>query len=112
MQDGGVLRTGDRLQARVEAPRDGYVYVIAYGSSGSVTLLHPFGGEAEDARVTANEPRTVPAPGVYLPLDDRPGRETLFAVWSQAPPDGLPRLLVRMEGAGGDPGTGRPCCWR
>ena len=100
--DGGVLRSGDRLQVRVRAPRDGYVYVVAYGSSGSALLLHPFSGRTETARVRADEEMVVPAEGIYLPLDARPGREALFAIWSQAPLQGIDGLLRRMEAAAGD----------
>ena len=100
--DGGVLRSGDRLQVRVRAPQDGYVYVIAYGSSGSALLLHPFAGRTETARVRADKEMIVPDEGVYLPLDGRPGREVLFAIWSPAPLQGISSLLVRMEGAAGD----------
>ena len=103
VDDGGVLRSGDRLQVRVRAPRDGYIYVIAYGSSGSALLLHPFSGRAADARVGADQEMAVPAPGIYLPLDGRPGQESLFAIWSESPLQGVSSLLVRMEGAGGDP---------
>ena len=42
VRDGGVLRSGDGVQLRLRSETDAYVYIIAYGSSNTAVLLHPF----------------------------------------------------------------------
>jgi hypothetical protein len=100
--DEGTLRTGDGLQIRLKVQRDAYVYVIAYGSSQSGLLLHPFSGNDVDAFVRAGEERVIPGPGRYLPLDRQLGRESIYAVATQSPATTLSSLLVRMEAHGDD----------
>ena len=102
LQPGGVLRTGDGVQVRVRTTTDAYVYVIAYGSSGSAMLLHPFSGNHDEARVSSGTEQVVPRPGVFIPLDRTLGQEGLFAISSSTPVEGLSRLLVRMESFGAD----------
>ena len=100
--DGSVLRSGDGLQIRVRTQRDAYVYILAYGSSSSAVLLHPFSGDSADAFTRAGEDRLIPKNGAFLPLDDREGQELLFAVASDSPIEEISRILMRMEAYGGD----------
>lgn len=95
---GAVLRSGDEVRLRVTAWKDGYLYVVALGSSGAAVLLHPFTGPAEPVR--AGEELAVPRDGGFLPLDSRTGREHVLAFVSDTPLESLARLLVRLEGAG------------
>jgi hypothetical protein len=102
VRDGGVLRSGDGVQLRLRADADAYIYVIAYGSSGSAMLLHPFSEKPGDALIRQGQTEVVPESGVFLPLDDNEGRETLFTVVSEAPLDDIADLLSRLEADGGD----------
>jgi hypothetical protein len=78
LRDGGVLRSGDGVQLRLESDSDAYVYVIAYGSSNTAMLLHPFSAEPKDALVQRGQRRVIPAAGDFLPLDGQEGQETLW----------------------------------
>jgi hypothetical protein len=49
VRDGGVLRTGDGLQLRLASEVKAYVYIIAYGSSHTAMVLHPFSARPDDA---------------------------------------------------------------
>jgi|GEM_PF-5752376 len=100
--DGGVLRTGDEVQFRVRTSVDAYVYIVAYGSSGSAVLVHPYSGDPASAFVRAGSERVFPDPTIHLPLDQRSGRELFLAIASPTPLAQPSRLLVRIEGARGD----------
>lgn len=102
LRDGGVLRSGDGVQLRIASESRAYVYVIAYGSSHSAILLHPFSGRAEDALVGPDAARVVPGPGVFLPLDGQEGNETILSIVSDAPLEDVSALLARIEEHGDD----------
>ncbi len=102
VRDGGVLRSGDGVQLRLRSETDAYVYVIAYGSSNTAVLLHPFSAIGDDALIRRGQEEIIPGAGVFLPLDGREGRETLFTIISDVPLPGIPDLLPRIEAHGGD----------
>lgn len=102
LRDGGVLRSGDGVQLRIASESRAYVYVIAYGSSQSAILLHPFSGRAEDALVGPDTTRIIPGPGVFLPLDGQEGSETILSIVSDAPLEDVSALLARIEEYGDD----------
>jgi len=103
--DGSVLRTGDGVQLRLASDTDAYVYVIAHGSSNSAIFLHPFSAKPEDALIRGGKTEVVPESGVFLPLDDREGRETLFTIISDVPLTDMAELLPRIEAYEGDAGA-------
>jgi hypothetical protein len=102
VRDGGVLRSGDGVQLRVQADADAYVYVIAYGSSGSAMLLRPFSEKPGDALIRQGQAEVLPESGDFLPLDDREGREALFTIISAVPLKDITDLLPRLEAQGGN----------
>lgn len=120
-----VFRSGDRIQVRLTANRDGYLYVAAHGSDGSWTLLYPArSGQRQSERQLAGSVATVQAE-----FDDKAGDEWLYvfllrepeADWKKLtatlPPDGtIPvplaqlvnptsdrNLIADREGAGAAP---------
>jgi hypothetical protein len=105
LRDGGVLRSGDGVQLRIESDADAYVYVVAYGSSHTAILLQPFSGRPEDARIQPGRVKVIPGPDVYLPLDGREGRESLFTIVSERPLEDIGDLLARIEAHGDDLGA-------
>jgi len=102
VRDGGVLRSGDRVQLRLASDTDAYVYVIAYGSSNTAILLHPFSTSGGDALIRRGQEEIIPEAGEFLPLDGREGRETLFTVISDVQLPDISDLLPRIEAHGGD----------
>jgi len=102
LRDGGVLRSGDGVQLRLQSEADAYVYIVAYGSSNTAILLRPFSGMPGDALIRKGQGEVIPKAGVFLPLDDREGRETLFTIVSDVPLTSISDLLPRMEAQGDD----------
>jgi hypothetical protein len=102
VRDGGVLRSGDGLQLRLASDIQAYVYIIAYGSSHTAVLLHPFSARSADALIRPGQKEVIPGPGVFLPLDGREGVETLFTIASDAPLKNIADLLARIETHGDD----------
>lgn len=102
LRDGNVLRSGDGVQLRLGSDADAYVYVIAYGSSNSALLLHPFSAKPKDAFIKQGQSQVIPGDGVFLPLDGREGRETLFSIVSDVPLMDIGELLPRIEAHGDD----------
>ena len=102
LRDGGVLRSGDGVQLRLRSEADAYVYIVAYGSSNTAVLLRPFSGMPGDARIGKGQREVIPKAGVFLPLDNREGRETLFTIVSDVPLPSISELLPRMEAQGDD----------
>jgi len=102
VRDGGVLRSGDGVQLRLQSDTDAYVYIIAHGSSNTAVLLHPFSATSDDALIRRGQEEIIPEAGVFLPLDGREGRETLFTIISDVPLSGISDLLPRIEAHGGD----------
>ena len=95
--DGSVLRTGDGVQLHLGSDTDVYVYVIAYGSSHTAVFLHPFSARPGDALIRKGHTAVIPESGVFLPLDGREGRETLFTIISDVPLTDILALLPRIE---------------
>ncbi|GMQ76440.1 MAG: hypothetical protein BMS9Abin01_1719 [Gammaproteobacteria bacterium] len=102
VRDGGVLRSGDGVQLRLQSEADAYVYIVAYGSSNTAMLLRPFSARPGDALIRAGQRDVIPKAGVFLPLDDQEGRETLFTIVSDVPLTSISDLLPRMEAQGDD----------
>ncbi len=102
VRDGAVLRSGDGVQLRLHSDSNAYVYIIAYGSSNTAVLLRPFSATGDGALIRRGREEIIPEAGVFLPLDGREGRETLFTIISDVPLPGIPDLLPRMEAHGGD----------
>ena len=100
--NGSVLRTGDGVQLRLASDIEAYVYVIAYGSSNTAIFLYPFSARPDDALIRKGQTEFVPRSGVFLPLDDREGREMLFTIVSDVPLTDMADLLPRIEAHEGD----------
>ncbi len=100
VREGAVLRSGDGLQLRLESDTDAYVYIVAYGSSNTAMLLQPFSARPDDALIRQGGKEVIPEAGIFLPLDDQEGRETLFIIISDVPLTNILDLLPRIESHG------------
>jgi len=95
-----AVRSGDGVRFQLESERSAYVYLLALGSSGKVVALQPFSGDAEDARLEGGERREIPQSGIFLPFDNNPGREVLFAFGADDASLNLPRLIDELSKLG------------
>lgn len=74
------FKSGERIKLNLKSNRDGYLYVINMGSTGTSRVLFPH-SENIDNFVTANETYTVPC-NKYMKFDENPGEETLLVLLS------------------------------
>lgn len=101
------VRAGDALRFAYESPEPGHLLVLELDGRGMASVFHPFGGGAS-APLPALQRDFLPGSVV---LDDAPGPEWLFAVFSPRPLDAAPLLAQLREQAGrAEPTLSCPDC--
>ncbi len=70
------FKSGDKVRLLFSSNRDGYVYWVAKGTSGSYQVLFPSAKTGMDNSITKNKEYTVPMKGAWR-FDDKKGTETL-----------------------------------
>lgn len=103
-----VFRSGDRIQVAVEANEDGYLYIIARGSSGAWKPLFP-SPETEGGSnfISAGKAAIVPS-GFVFTFDEQAGEEKLFVVFSRKPEPSLESLIYDLGSGASKPSTAKP----
>ncbi len=87
-----VVKAGDRLRFAYESPDAGHLLVLELDGRGGASVFHPFDGKAS-APLPAAQRDFLPG---SVELDDAPGTEWLFAVFSPRPLQAEP-LLTRLR---------------
>ncbi|PTL76724.1 hypothetical protein DAT35_48210 [Vitiosangium sp. GDMCC 1.1324] len=101
------VRTGDALRFAYEAPEAGHLLVLELDGRGMASVFHPFGGGAS-VPVAALHRDFLPGSVV---LDDAPGPEWLFAIFSPRPLDAAPLLAqLRTQAGRAEPSLSCPDC--
>ena len=96
--DKAVLRIGvDQLSFRVRAEREGYLYVLAHGSDGTLMQLYP-NTESGAIRLRPGEELALPKRPIVFDVTDPPGPGQLLVIVSPRQRD-LSALDPRAEGA-------------
>jgi hypothetical protein len=91
-----VFRSGDRIQVAVETNEDGFLYIIARGSSGAWKPLFPSEEVAGGSNfIRGGKVATVPA-GYVFTFDEQAGEEELFVVFSRQPEPSLESLIYDL----------------
>lgn len=102
-----AVHTGDALRFAYEAPEAGHLLVLELDGRGRASVFHPFGGGAS---VPVAALRRDFLPGSVV-LDDAPGPEWLFAVFSPRPLEAAPLLTQLQTQAGrAEPELSCPDC--
>ncbi len=97
-----VFRSGDRVRLRVEGNREGYLYVVSRGSSGTWKPLFPNAAIAGgNNRIQSRQSLDLPPRGTAFTFDQQPGEEQLFVVYSTEPVPDLDGLIYSLRGRGG-----------
>jgi hypothetical protein len=92
------FRADDRIQLRVQTNAAGYLYVVNQGSSGTWKPMFPAPEVASgDNRVNGWQDYTLPAPGLTMRFDQRPGIENLFVVFSREPVPDFEELIYSLK---------------
>lgn len=79
------FRSGDKIRLGISSTKDGYLYLLLKGSSGSVTQLFPdkrIGGGLNT--IKAGQEMIIPSEG-WFSFDKNPGTEMLYAYYSETP---------------------------
>ncbi|MCP3141831.1 DUF4384 domain-containing protein [Pyxidicoccus xibeiensis] len=92
----GVVKAGDRLRFAYESPEAGHLLVLELDGRGNASVFHPFDG-ASSAPLAAAQRDFLPG---SVELDDAPGAEWLFAVFSPRPLQAAPLLAQLREQSG------------
>jgi hypothetical protein len=106
-----TFRSGDQVRVKVEGNRDGYLYVIARGSSGVWKPLFPAADiNGGDNRITARRAQRLPSNTQAFTFDDQAGQEQLFVIYSAEPVKDVDALIPSLTAPAGEkkelkPGT-------
>jgi hypothetical protein len=93
---GARLQVGDALRFVLEPVGRPYLLIASLDGKGRATIYHPFGG-ARSVRVPSDG--RIEAPSGSVVLDDTPGPERVFALWSDQPLQAA-AVLPRLEAIG------------
>jgi outer membrane biosynthesis protein TonB len=92
-----TFRSGDQVRVKVEGNRDGYLYVIARGSSGVWKPLFPAADiNNGDNRIVARRAQRLPSNTQAFTFDDQAGQEQLFVIYSAEPIKDVDALIPSL----------------
>ncbi len=81
-----TFHSGDMVRVKLEGNRNGYLYVIARGSSGNWKPLFPAPDiNSGENRVAPHQRYTLPSSSQAFTFDEQPGEERLFLIYSAEP---------------------------
>jgi hypothetical protein len=92
-----VFHSGDHIRFNVQSNSDGYLYILARGSSGTWQVLFPseaVGGGSN--RVQGFQSYTMP-PGHQFTFDEQAGAEKVFLILSREPVPDLENLMYSLK---------------
>jgi hypothetical protein len=93
----GMFRSGDQVRVKVEGNRDGYLYVIARGSSGVWKPLFPAADiNGGDNRIAARRAQRLPSNTQAFTFDDQAGQEQLFVIYAAEPVKDVDALIPSL----------------
>jgi hypothetical protein len=90
----------DRVQLRLEANADSYIYVLHKGRDHWVLLLPPADRASGGQHITApRSPRTVTAPSGWLKFADEPESKQFFVILARSPIRSLEKVNTSLSNA-------------
>lgn len=96
-----VFHSGDMVRVKVEGNRDGFLYVVARGSSGNWKPLFPapeINGGLN--RVSAHRGYDLPSASQAFTFDEQAGQEQLFIVYSTEPVHDMEQMIPSLSSPG------------
>jgi hypothetical protein len=92
-----TFRSGDQVRVKVEGNRDGYLYVIARGSSGVWKPLFPAADiNGGDNRIAPRRAQRLPSDIQAFTFDDQAGQEQLFVIYAAEPVKDVDALIPSL----------------
>ena len=92
-----IFHSGDWVRVRIEANRDGFLYVVSRGSGGNWNVLFPSAVEAGDNRLKGRREYQIPSGKHAINFDEQVGQEKLFLVYSPQPVEDLDALIYSLR---------------
>jgi hypothetical protein len=88
----------DGIQLKVETNVPGYLYIVNKGSSGTWKPMFPAPEiESGNNHVNGFQPVTLPSPDHQMTMDQQPGTENLFIVFSREPVPDFEELIYSLR---------------
>ena len=92
-----TFRSGDQVRVTVQGNRDGYLYVIARGSSGVWKPLFPASNiDGGNNRIVARKAQRLPSDTQAFEFDEQAGQEQLFVVFASEPVKDVEELIPTL----------------
>jgi hypothetical protein len=92
-----TFKSGEQVRVKVEGNRDGYLYVIARGSSGVWKPLFPAADiNGGDNRIVARRAQRLPSNTQAFTFDEQAGQEQLFVIYSVEPVKDVDALIPSL----------------
>jgi hypothetical protein len=92
-----TFRSGDQVRVTVQGNRDGYLYVIARGSSGVWKPLFPASNiDGGNNRIVARNAQRLPSDTQAFEFDEQAGQEQLFVVFAPEPVKDVEELIPTL----------------
>lgn len=100
------FQTGERIQIQAEGNQNGYLYILAQGTSGTWQTLFPRKDlEGGDNRVTPHTPVRYPSEDKTFTFAGKPGTEKIFIAYSRNPDEDIDKLIYEVN-RNANPATG------
>ena len=77
------FKSGEKIKLNLKSNRDGYLYIVNIGTTGTSRVLFPHSGHTDNF-IEASKTYSVPF-DTYMKFDDNPGEETLLILLSPKP---------------------------
>lgn len=100
LTDGAQVVPDDRIRLVFMPGSDGYVFVIATDTAGTVRVLHPDKAVRGLSRVNAGQSYEVPGPDTWLTIDRQAGLAGVFLIGSHDSLENLEELAEETDGEG------------
>ena len=104
MEDGAVLRAGDRFRVEIRARKDGYFFVYLWEEADPGTFLFPSAEILQGNWIEAGNRVFVPASGAWEVDDQGGGDEGIYLLYSERPvePEAISGIQRDLERGGSD----------
>jgi S1-C subfamily serine protease len=102
IEQGGVLRSGDKFQVSFKASKDSYVYIFLQDSKGEISQLLPHPKVEQSNRVIKDDEYVIPAKDKWFWLDENVGKETIYILAMENPLDAAESVMSTLKSSGID----------
>jgi len=100
LQEGAVLRSGDRFRIKFELQDGAYAYLLAFNSQGHVANLLTQDAVSSHFKADPGVTYLVPRDDEWFELDDNTGIERIYLLISPSPIEGIDKKIEALTNSG------------